>query len=530
MLLPMAVLSLLLFVLSCVNVAQVQLVRAQTRERLGAVQLALGATPNQLVRDTLAEAAVLTGIAAIAAVAVAAWSAELLVRLVPAADFTPRFKSGLDLRVIGLAGVLAAVAAALVAVVPARWASRADIVLALRQEAGTLTGSRRSRRLTAGLVVAQIALAVAILTGAGLLLRSLQLYQTGDLGFDPDGVLVARYNLLPSRYSPVAGAEFHRQLLDRLRATSGVAGATIARWIPLGLGGAATTAIDVPDYSPAPGEDVRVRLNIVGSSYFTTMRIPVLRGRDFDARDVDGGRRVAAVSQSAAERFWPGRDPVGASIVFAGERYEIIAVAGNAPRQLVIDVPDPCVYIPLTQLYRADVILHVRAAEGQPIPLARVRAVVDTMDPDLPLTDPRTLDEHVRDAGFRQRVGAALFALFGTIAALLGGLGIYALLSHYVTERTRELAVRLALGAELSDLRRLVMWRSLSLTAVGIAAGLALAMWGSRFLTSLLVGVTPADPLTLVIVPLLALATAVAGAIAPLARLRKLDPAALLRG
>jgi putative ABC transport system permease protein len=152
------------------------------------------------------------------------------------------------------------------------------------------------------------------------------------------------------------------------------------------------------------------------------------------------------------------------------------------------------------------------------------------MDPDLPLTDPRTLDEHVRDAGFRQRVGAALFGLFGAIAALLGGLGIYALLSHFVTERTRELAVRLALGAQPSDLRWLVLWRSLSLTTAGIVGGLALAMWGSRFMTSLLVGVTPADPVTLTIVPLLALGTAVAAAVAPLARLRKLDPAALLRG
>ncbi len=530
MLVPMAVLSVLLFLLACVNVAQVQLARAQTRQRLGAVQLALGATPNQLVRETLTEAAVLAGAAAVAALAVAAWSSELLVRLVPAADFTPRFKAGIGPGVVGLAAAMAAVAAALVAIVPARWASRADIVLALRQEAVTLAGSRRSGRLTATLVVVQIALAVAILTGAGLLLRSLQLYQTGDLGFDPEGVLVARYNLVPSRYSPAAGAEFHRQLLDRLRATPGVASATIARWIPLSLTGAGTTSIEVPDYVPAPGEDVRVRLNVVGSSYFTTMRIPVLRGRDFDARDVENGRRVAAVSQSAAERFWPGRDPVGAMVEFAGVRYEVIAVAGNAPRQLVIDVPDPCVYIPVTQLYRADVILHVRVTDGQPMPLARVRAVVDTLDSDLPLTDPRTLDEHVRDAGFRQRVGASLFGFFGAIAALLGGLGIYALLSHFVTERTRELAVRLALGAEPSDLRWLVLWRSLSLTAAGVAAGLALAMWGSRFLTNLLVGVTPADPLTLVIVPLLALVTAVAGALAPLARLRKLDPATLLRG
>jgi predicted permease len=530
MLLPISVLSVLLFVLACVNVAQVQLARAETRQRLGAVQLALGATPNQLVRETLAEAAVLAGIAAVAAVTVAAWSAELLVRLIPAADFTPRFKSGLDPAMIGFAALLAAVAAALVAVVPARWVSRANIVLALRQDAGTLTGSRRSNRLTAVLVVAQIALAVAILTGAGLLLRSLQIYQTGDLGFDPNGVLVARYNLLPARYSPIAGGEFHRQLLDRLRATPGVDGATIARWIPLSLSGAGTTSIDVPDYTPAPGEEVRVRLNIVGSSYFTTMRIPVLRGRDFDVRDGDSGRRVAAVSQSAAERFWPGRDPVGAVILFAGERFEVIAVAGNAPRQLVIDVPDPCVYIPLAQLYRADVILHVRAADGQTIPLARVRAIVDTMDPDLPLTDPRTLDEHVRDAGFRQRIGASLFGLFGAIAALLGGLGIYALLSHFVTERARELAVRLALGAEPSHLRWLVLWRSLSLAAAGIVGGLGLAIWGSRFMTSLLVGVTPADPLTLLIVPLLALGTAVVGALAPLARLRKLDPATLLRG
>ncbi|MGH9313428.1 MAG: ABC transporter permease, partial [Vicinamibacterales bacterium] len=408
--------------------------------------------------------------------------------------------------------------------------SRADIVLALRQETGTLAGSRRSGRLTAALVVAQIALAVAILTDAGLLLRSMQRYQAGDLGFDPQDVLVARYNLLPSRYPSAAGREFHRQLLDRLRATPGVTGATIARWIPLSLGGAGTTSIEVPDYLPAPGEEVRVRLNIVGPSYFTTMRIPVLRGRDFDARDTAGGRRVAAVSQSAAERFWPGRDPVGASIEFGGERFEVVAVAGNAPRQLVIDVPDPCVYIPVMQVYRADMILHVRAREGQPAPLALVRQTLDTLDPDLPLTDPRTLDDHVRDAGFRQRVGATLFGLFGAIAALLGGLGIYALLSHFVAERTRELALRLALGAEPARLRRLVLWRSLSLAAAGTVAGLALAMWGSRFLTSLLVGVTPADPLTLVVVPALALLTAVAGTLAPLARLRRLDPATLLRG
>jgi putative ABC transport system permease protein len=271
-------------------------------------------------------------------------------------------------------------------------------------------------------------------------------------------------------------------------------------------------------------------LNIVGPSYFTTMGIPVLRGRDFDARDVPTGRRVAAVSQSAAERFWPGRDPVGEPITFAGERFEVVAVAGNAPRLLVIDVPDPCVYIPVLQVYRGDMILHVRGTNGRVPPLSLVREALDSLDPDLPLTDPRTLDDHVRDAGFRQRVGAALFGLFGAIAALLGGLGIYALLSHYVAERTRELALRVALGAEPARLRRLVLRRSLSLAAAGVVAGLALAIWGARFLTSLLIGVTPADPLTLVVVPALALLTAVAGALAPLARLRKLDPAALLRG
>jgi putative ABC transport system permease protein len=530
MLVPMAVLSALLFGLACINVAQVQLARAQARERTAAVQLALGATPGRLVRETLAEAAMLAGLAAAAALAVAAWSAQLLVRIVPAADFTPRFNVAIDLRVVALAAALAALAAALVAIVPARWASRADVVQALRQEAGTLAGSRRSGRLTAALVVAQVALAVAILTGAGLLLRSLQQYQAGDLGFDPHEVLVARYNLLPSRYPPEAGREFHRQLLDRLRTAPGVEGATIARWIPLSLGGAGTTSIGVPAYLPSPGEEVRVRLNIVGPSYFTTMGIPVLRGRDFDARDVPTGRRVAAVSQSAAERFWPGRDPVGEPITFAGERFEVVAVAGNAPRLLVIDVPDPCVYIPVLQVYRGDMILHVRGTNGRVPPLSLVREALDSLDPDLPLTDPRTLDDHVRDAGFRQRVGAALFGLFGAIAALLGGLGIYALLSHYVAERTRELALRVALGAEPARLRRLVLRRSLSLAAAGVVAGLALAIWGARFLTSLLIGVTPADPLTLVVVPALALLTAVAGALAPLARLRKLDPAALLRG
>jgi predicted permease len=530
MLLPMAGLSALLLLLACINVAQAQLARAQARERTAAVQLAVGATPARLARETLADAALLSGLAAVCALIVAWWSAHLLVRIVPAADFTPRFNVAIDPWVVGFAVLLAAVAATLVAAVSARWASRTDIVLALRQEAGTLMGSRRSIRMAAVLVVAQVSLAVAILTGAGLLLRSLHRYQTGDPGFDPRDVLVGRYNLLRSQYQPEAGAEFHRQLLERLNAAPRVAGATLARWIPLGLSGAATTTIEVPDHVPPSGEELRVRLNIVGPSYFTTLRIPVLRGRDFDSRDTASGRRVAAVSQAAAERFWPGRDPVGATLVFAGDRYEVVAVAGNVPLERIMDVPEPCVYIPLAQVYRADMILHVRAVEGEAAPLALVRDTIASLDADLPLTEPRMLSEYVSDAGFRQRVGATLFGLFGALAALLGGLGIYGLLAHFVVERTRELAVRMALGAEPARLRRLVLGRSLLLAAAGIVPGLALGLWASRFLAALLIGVRPADPITLVAVPAFVLLTAVAGALAPLARLRKVDPAALLRG
>jgi hypothetical protein len=341
---------------------------------------------------------------------------------------------------------------------------------------------------------------------------------------------VGRYNLLRSQYPPEAGAEFHRQLLERLKAAPRVAGATLARWIPLGLSGAATTTIEVPDYVPPSGEELRVRLNIVGPSYFTTLRIPIIRGRDFDARDTATGRRVAAVSQAAAERFWPGRDPVGATLVFAGSRYDVVAVAGNVPLERIMDVPEPCVYIPLAQAYRADMILHVRVVEGEAAPLDLVRETIAALDSDLPLTEPRMLSEYVSDAGFRQRVGATLFGLFGALAALLGGLGIYGLLAHFVVERTRELALRMALGAEPARLRRLVLGRSLMLAAAGILPGLALGLWASRFLATLLIGVRPVDPITLVAVPAFVLLTAVAGALAPLARLRKVDPAALLRG
>jgi predicted permease len=531
MLAAMAALSALLLLLACVNLAQVQLARAHARQRAAAVQLAIGAGRGRLVREALIESVLLNAVGLAGAVLAAAWSERLLIWIVPMGSWRPRFEVALDAEVASFAVLLALASTLGIGLAPARWAARADVMGVLREESASVAGSRRAGRTTTGLVVAQVALAVMVLTGAGLLLRSLQRFQTTDPGFDPRDVLVVDYHLLPPRYAAVKGSAFHRALLERLEQNPAVADATLARWIPVGLGGVSSTSITVPGYVPAPGESLRVRLNTVGPHYFATMRIPVLRGRDFGPRDDGRSARVAAISVALAARYWPGRDPVGGTIDVSGDSYEVIAVVGDAPNPRLTDRPTTCVYIAVLQSYRPAMTLHVRAAEPRARLLDVVRREVAALDPDLLLTDPKMLADHVRDGSFRQRVGASLFGAFGLLALLLGGLGVYALLANFVEQRARELAVRMALGADTRELRRLILGRCLVIAVGGIVPGLVLASWGGSFLASqgLLGSISPTDPVTLAAVPSVVAAIALVGALAPLRRVSRIEPAALLR-
>jgi putative ABC transport system permease protein len=527
----------LILLIACANIANLLLARAVTREREIAVRGALGAVRGRLVRQLLTEGLALAVVGGVLGVALALPMLRGLVALAPP-DIPLLDQVRLDRTVLGFAAAATIVSTVLFALTPALQLARADLQTALRTSQGSAGGLRHGR-LRNALLVAEVALSLVLLTGAGLLLRSARNLARVDYGFRADGLLSVYVDLPRARYdSSAKQVAFYGRLLERIRATPGVAGVTATSEVPAaGFNMTFSYAIEGRPATNPSGREEAQPVHVVTPEYFRVLGIRLRRGRTFDDRDRAGAPTVTIVNEAFARRHWPGEDALGRRFSLRGPEgpwLEIVGVVGDT-RMLSADaVPGPVFYLPHAQKERdwmTWMALLVRAEPGRdPRSLApAVRAAVRELDPRLPVHRIATVEELYGESTARRRFATTLLTAFAALALLLGTVGMYGVLSYAVAQRRREIGIRIALGARSTTVVGDVLRQALALTALGVVIGLAGALALTRLLGALLYEVSPADPATYVAVALLLAVVAAVAAWMPAWRATRIDPLVVLR-
>jgi len=519
----------LVLLIACANVANLLLARVATRRKEVAVRLALGASRMRIIRQFLTESLLLavtgTSLGLLLPLYAKDWLVSLFPPLTPGAlNFNP------DLRVVAFILLLSLGASLLFGIAPALQASRPDVVPELKETA--MTGGMRGRRLSGMLLVAQLALTTTLLVGAGLLVRTLQRLAAIDPGFGAEGVLTLTIDLKSQGYAEANGRQFYQQLTERVATLPGVESASLASMTPLGRGSLEDAIFIAGQEQPAPDRPLRADYNVVTPDWFRTMGIPMVAGRDFTSQDKGDAPGVVIVNEAMARRFWPERNPVGQRFEVGEKRrrvVEIIGVTRNSKHRALDEEPRPVMYIPLSQQYEGEMILNLRSA-GDPLgQVAAVRQVARRLDPNLPLFEIKTMTQRLNDSFWPTRTMSNLVGIFGAIALLLACAGLYGVLSYAVAQRTREIGLRLALGAQTGDVLRLIIRQGLRLTLGSLALGLIAAFGLTRVLAGFLHGVSATDPLTFAVVPLLLFAVALLACYLPARRATKVDPLVAIR-
>jgi predicted permease len=527
----MAIVSLVLLI-ACVNIAGMLLARAAARRREIAVRLAIGAARGRLVRQLLTETAVLFAVGGAAGLVLSKWLTALLLGVLPQLPFPVTLGVTTDWRVVGFAIVVSLAAGVLAGLAPALQASRDDLVPALRSEG--LDGGGSRLRLRNAFVVGQIAMSLLLIVVAGLFLRSLGNAARTAPGFDQTNVDVIQVDLSLARYEGVRAAAFMRELVTRTRALPGVVDATAANDLPLDGGRFGLGALTVPGIQPPAGRtDFPADWTVVEPGFFSTLRIPILRGRDFDETDTPQSAPVIIVNNAFAERIWPGQDPVGRQLQLEGgvgntiSQLTIVGVAADARMISLGTAPEPFVFVPMSQQTRVRTALLVRSNGRTVIP--DVRALLRQMDPNLPVISAMPLSEVTAIGIVPQRVAASVAGSLGVVGLLLAAIGVYGVTSYAVSRRTREIGIRVALGADRGRVLRLVLRQGLVLAAIGVGIGIAIAAAGTRLLESLLFGVTGLDPMTFGLACVIFAVVTLLASYIPARRATRVSPMAALR-
>jgi predicted permease len=523
--------------IACTNVANLLLARSASRRREMAIRAALGASRWRVVRQLLTESVLLSMAGGAAGLVLALWGVDLLVAAIPPAQLAqmPYLRGlSLDADVLLFAFGLSLLTGVLFGLTPALASTRTDLQESLK-EGGRSSGSRASARLRDLLVVSEVALALVLLVGAGLLLKSLAVMLKVDPGFDARGLLTMRVALPPARYAEDAqAARFYEELLRRVSQLPGVRGAAATSNLPLAGDGGTGTPQVFGRATPA-SELTEAHLRTVSANYFEVMGIPVAGGRAFGPRDTSDAPRVLLVNKTFAERVFPGEDPVGRRLTFrfTGERqFEIVGVVGDEKVTSLDARTTPVVYFHNQQDADSSAALVLRAEGADPLALAgAVREAARGVDPEVPVFAVQTLEQMVSGtrATFVRRYPAYLTGVFACVALLLALVGIYGVVSYAVTQRTREIAVRVALGARGRDVLRLVLRHGLGLALAGVAAGTLGALALTRLIEGLLFGVSAADPAVYTLVGLLLVGVALLACLGPARRATKVDPMVALR-
>jgi len=517
--------------LACVNVANLMLVRSVGRRREMAIRMSLGASRWRQVRQLLVESLMLALAGGAVALLITFWTGGTLLKFLPVAEDLPLALSITTDRTVLLAALaISALTGVIFGILPAMRASDEAPVAVLKEDTGSASGGLRKARLASGLVVAQISLSLLLLICAGLFIRSFRSAQQVNPGFDPHNVLIASYDLFTAGYSDSSGAEFDRQLVAKLEALPGVRSVALANRVPLGFGGG-STSVKPQGYVSQANESMETQVAIITPNYFQTMRIPIVKGRDFTLQDTKGSQRAVIVNETFVNRYWPHQEAVGKQL-FSDMPKEWLTVVGVARDTKVISLnekPTPFLYLPLYQVYQATMMINARVT-GDPLAFGKtLEKTIHELNADLVVFDVTPLELREQFASFRQRVAGTFVGAFGLLALALAAVGIYGVTAYTTRQRTHEIGIRMALGATKQDVLRLVLSHGLRLVLAGVGLGLVLSFVLTRFLTDLLLGVTSTDAFTFASVATLLCAVALFACFIPARRAMRVDPMVALR-
>jgi predicted permease len=502
--------------------------RAASRRREMGIRLALGARRWALVRQLLVESLIIAIAGGGLGLLIASWGSGMLGALMPPVPYPVNIPHSFDTRVL-LFAMLASVGTALLfGVVPAMQASKPDLVVSLKSGVGN--GGHGRGLLRGTLVVTQISLSVIALVAAGLFVRSLTAAQRMDTGYrEPEKVLLVGTDLFLAGYDPSTGRVIERQILERVTALPGVVSASFSGIVPLGFGGNNTSSLTIDGYTPAKNENMSIHNDDIAPRYFETVGTPMIAGREFTAQDDSGAARVVVVNEAFVKRYLPGKEALGRWIDFGGGKRTIIGVVASAKQKQLSETPLPFVFLPQAQDYNSNTTLYVRTAGDPKLLTETLRKTFTSLDPNLPFLDVRTFAEHMGAAVFFMKLGATMLGMFGVLALFLASMGIYSVIAYSVSQRTRELGIRTALGAARQDILSLVLGEGMRLTAVGLGIGGVLAFGVGMLLRSQLLGVGAADPVTFLSIGALLASVALIASWIPARRASRTDPMVALR-
>jgi len=520
----MAVVGILLLI-ACSNVANLFLARARSRDREMAIRLSLGAGRGAIARQLLTESLVFAGAAGLAALAVAWWAASLAngIALPTDVDFRPDLRLSPAVLVFTLGASV--VTGLLFGLAPALQATRPALVPALKGEAPA--GGSRSR-MSRGLIVAQTALSILLLVCAGLFLRNLKAATSIDTGFASDNLFIAEVDPGIQGYDRARSEDFYRRLAERMSAVPSVRAFGVSSHVPMGFSNSAQR-VSVPGYTPGPHEYMSIENSVVSPGYFEALGVPLLEGRGFTPRDDAGAPPALVVNQRFAERFWPGRDAVGRTVRIGGRDHTVVGVVPTGKYRRLGEEPTPFMYQAQAQQWTAGMAVFIRTTGDPSAIAATLRSEVAALDPDLPLSNARTMNSHLGIALMPARLAGGVLGVFGLLALSLASVGIYGVVAYSVAQRTREIGIRMALGAAASDAVLLVMRQGLAPVLVGTVLGMAGALGASRLIRGLLYGGSALDPVTFAAVPLILVGAAVLATWIPARRAAAVDPLLALR-
>ena len=521
----------LVLLIACSNIANLQLVRAAERRREIAVRLALGASRGRLIRQLLTESVLLALLGGLAGLLIAIWTARLIVAFKPPLPIPLNLDVPLDSHVLAFTLGIALLTGILCGLAPALQSTRPGVVAALKDEEGGWMRRHRKLGLRNLLVVTQVAVSSLLLVGAGLFLRSLGQAQSIDPGFQlRKGVAVQLALEIGGAYDETRGRAFYERLLERTRALPGVRSASFVEHLPLGLN-IHTSDVEIEGRpKPRKGEELQVDRSSAMSGYFATMGIPILAGRDFAATDGPGAAKVAVINQTAARQLWPGEDAIGKRLRFGEQDWmTVIGVVKDGKYRTLGESPRPFIYPNSQQQYSGFMALIVATDGSEQAMLEQVRRQIDALDPSVPIFNIATFSEHLSIMLFPARLGAALLAAFGLLGLVLAGIGLYGVVASSVARRTREVGIRMSLGARRSDVLALVIREGMTLTGIGLAIGLGLALLASQLLRGMLYGIGNYDPVTYVTVAAVLGGIALCANLVPAGRATQVEPVVALK-
>jgi predicted permease len=515
----------------CANVANLLLARAVSRQKELSVRLALGAPRSRVARQLLTESLLIAVGGALAGLVIAQWLGGSLQWLVPASAIPTMLRPPIDFGVLLFTVGLAFAVAGLAGVAPAMHSTRGDVNEMLKEGGRSGTSSSRSQRLRGLLVTSEVALAVVAVIGAGLFVKSFQMARSIQPGFNPHQVAMAQMNLSAAGYDAGQADSFCRRLREAMERQPGVTAVSYGDYVPLSVGGGSWEDLQIQGYVPGPNENMKLYRNLVAPGYFELMKIPLLEGRDFNVQDDREHPPVMIVTREFARHFMPNQEPIGQKVQGWGKWFTVVGVVEDSKIFRLTENTAPYFYIPIRQIYRPEMGLKLLVRTSGPVSdaVTALRHEANAIDPAVPVFSAMPLEEYIGASLFAQRIAASLLGTLGSVALLLAAIGLYGVMAYSVAQRTNEIGIRVALGAQPVHVMRMIVRECLALALPGLLLGSLLAVALARVVSASLVEVSPRDPAIYAAAAIFTVLVALCAAANPARRAAKVDPMVALR-